>query len=98
MIWTVKFTRLTGKQARKMPLAIIENLGALVRDLTNYGPEADNWPNYGKLQGKQDCYHCHLRKGRPTYVAVWQVIDAEKGTIEVKYVGTHEGANYRRLC
>ena len=96
--WTVKFTSKAGKQAKKLPFDIIENLGVLVREITHYGPEVRNWPHYGKLKGKKDCYHCHLRPGRPTYVAVWQITDAEKAVIEVKYVGTHEGADYRRLC
>jgi len=96
--WTVKFSRKVGKQAKKLPFEIVEALGLLVRDLTHYGPETTGWPNYGKLQGKHDCFHCHLRKGRPTYVAVWQVIDREKRIIGVLYVGTHEGADYRRLC
>lgn len=86
------------KQAKKLPFEIVETLGLLIRDITHYGPESSNWPNYGKLQGKQDCYHCHLRKGRPTYVTVWQVTDGENRIVEVQYVGTHEGADYRRLC
>ncbi|NGX62310.1 MAG: hypothetical protein K940chlam9_01807 [Chlamydiae bacterium] len=28
-------------------------------------PDTPNWPNYGKL-GRMT-YHCHLKKGRPTY-------------------------------
>jgi hypothetical protein len=43
-------------------------------------------------------YHCHIKKGRPTYVVVWQVTDREIKIVEVKYVGTHEGADYRRIC
>jgi len=30
--------------------------------------------------------------------SVWQVTDVRKAVIEVKYVGTHEGADYRRVC
>ena len=56
------------------------------------GPVAGNWPNYGKLDDNR--HHCHLKKGRPTYVAVWWEVRQEKQTIEVAYVGTHEKAPY----
>lgn len=52
-----------------------------------------NWPNYGKLG--ENRHHCHLKKGRPTYVAVWEVAETgEIRLIEVTYVGTHERAPY----
>ena len=35
-----------------------------------------------------------LYEGRPTYVAVWEVIDKEIQLVEVSYVGTHEKAPY----
>jgi hypothetical protein len=50
------------------------------------------WPNYGKLS--QIRRHCHLKKGHPTYVAVWEVRDRQVQIIEVLYVGTHENAPY----
>lgn len=43
-------------------------------------------------KGKSSFHHCHLRKGKPTYVACWAVTNENK--IEVFYVGTHEGAPY----
>ena len=43
-------------------------------------------------------YHCHLKKGKPTYVAVWKVTDKENRPVEVRYVGTHEKADYERIC
>jgi hypothetical protein len=36
---------------------------------------------------------CHLKKGRPTYVACWTV-DKKNKVIEVYYAGTHEKAPY----
>ncbi len=36
----------------------------------------------------------HLKKGRPTYVAIWEVTDKEIRIIEVIYAGTHEKAPY----
>lgn len=55
------------------------------------GPERFQWPNYGDLNGN---YHCHLKKGKPTYVACWSVIDKKLKQIEIYYVGTHENAPY----
>ena len=39
-------------------------------------------------------HHCHIKKGRPTYVAVWEEMDGAIQLIEVTYVGTHEKAPY----
>ena len=64
----------------------------LVLELKNKGPERVDWPNYGKL-GKAT-FHCHLKKGKPTYVACWAILDGKLKQIEVYYVGTHEGAPY----
>jgi hypothetical protein len=35
-----------------------------------------------------------LKKGRPTYVAVWELKDKEICLVEVTYAGTHEKALY----
>ena len=64
----------------------------LVREIEQNGPVRGNWPNYGKL-GK-GLHHCHLKKGKPTYVAVWEEIEDEICVVEVIYVGTHEKAPY----
>ena len=98
MSWDVRFRSKVVKQIRKLPESLQMAVRFLVKDLQLNGPLAHYWPNFSRLQGPKDCYHCHLRKGRPTYVAVWQVIDKDLQMIEVKYVGTHEGADYRRLC
>lgn len=70
-------------------------LGLLIKDLTIKGPTVD-WPNYGKLHGKknEDKRHCHLKKGKPTFVCCWEVLDKNIRIIEVYYVGTHENAPY----
>ena len=39
-------------------------------------------------------HHCHLKRGRPTYVAVWDVHESKQRLIEVTYVGTHARAPY----
>jgi len=98
MSWDVKFTGKAEKQARNLPTKVRENLFALVLEIEKIGPARTSWPNYGKIKGKKDCYHCHLKKGKPTYVTVWKVKSKENKTVEVKYVGTHENADYERIC
>jgi hypothetical protein len=49
-------------------------------------------PNFSALSDNR--YHCHLKKGRPTFVAIWEVMDKEIKLIEVIYAGTHEKAPY----
>lgn len=92
MDWTVKFTVKAGKQAAKLPQAVHEALRLLVADIRAAGPVRGNWPNYGKLG--RDRHHCHLKKGRPTYVAVWQSEASAIRLVEVIYVGTHGKAPY----
>jgi mRNA-degrading endonuclease RelE of RelBE toxin-antitoxin system len=97
MVWEVLFPKRVMKQINGLPKEVKRAVRFLADDL-KAGPAAIQWPYFGKLKNTNNCYHCHLRKGRPTYVAVWQVIDKKAGKIEVLYVGTHEGADYRRLC
>ncbi len=76
--------------------SIIDVIDSLVLDLKQCGPMLVNWPNYGIIHEnkKQFYYHCHLRKGQPTYVACWNVVNEQDKTIEVFYVGSHENAPY----
>ena len=48
-------------------------------------------------KNKPAMFHCHLNKGKNRYVAVWRVQDFTITIMEMHYVGTHEGANYKRL-
>jgi hypothetical protein len=95
--WEVEITGRARKQQKALPANIKNALKLLRGDLRRYGPEADKWQNYSKLAGKKDYYHCHLNKGHPRYVAVWKVTDYEIKLMEVRYVGTHENADYRRI-
>jgi hypothetical protein len=81
-----------SKQLPALPVSVKKGLVALIREIECSGPVRGNWPNYARL-GK-DKYHCHLKKGKPTYVAVWDVVDRESRLVEVSYVGTHEKAPY----
>lgn len=92
--WTVTSTKV-DKQAVKLSEKVLLQLKLLFMDLTSNGPAAIDWPNYGKLRGqKGDKRHCHLQKGKPTYVCCWEVLDKKRKIIEVYYVGTHEKAPY----
>ena len=66
MPWDVRFSRKVAKQIWELPEPVQMAVRFLVKDLQLNGPVARTWPNFGKLQGRTGCYHCHLRKGRPT--------------------------------
>ncbi len=90
-------TAKVGKQIEKLPEDAYSSLQLLFVDLQNKGPNPGvHWPNYSKLRGTKkniDQRHCHILKGRPTYVSCWEVFQTEK-MIKVYYVGTHEKAPY----
>jgi mRNA-degrading endonuclease RelE of RelBE toxin-antitoxin system len=92
MKWTVTISRRAQKQLGRLPEAVVKNLVALIREIEVSGPVRGNWPNYSALG--QDRHHCHLKKGRPTYVAVWEVRDKEIRLVEITYAGAHEDAPY----
>ena len=92
MSWQVVFGRRVQRAQAKLPVSILEILTLLAREIEIMGPVRGNWPNYGKLSPGR--HHCHLKKGRPTYVAVWEEKNSEIRLIEVTYVGTHEKAPY----
>jgi hypothetical protein len=75
-----------------VPESATKKLVALILDIENNGPIRGNWPNFSAL-GK-GLYHCHIKKGKSTYVAVWEVKDKEIKLVEVIYAGTHEKAPY----
>ena len=92
MNWAVVSKKKVKKQVAKLPVGIKERLFALLLEMEKAGPVRGNWPNYGKIGN--DRHHCHLKKGTPTYVAVWDVVDNRIKLIEVIYVGSHEKAPY----
>lgn len=92
MEWIVQLTGRANKQALKLPRGVAERLLLLMEEIRRSGPVRGNWPNYGKLADGR--HHCHLKKGKPTYVAVWEERDREIRLIEVTYAGTHEKAPY----
>ncbi|WP_277058412.1 cytotoxic translational repressor of toxin-antitoxin stability system [Trichlorobacter lovleyi] len=92
MTWIVKLARTADKQKNKLSKPVRQSLFALIGDIEKGGPVRGDWPNYGKLTGNR--HHCHIKKGQPTYVVVWEVQDKTIKLVEVTYVGTHEKAPY----
>jgi len=93
MEWRVDYSKKAAKQFKDLPSKAQAMMTALRKDMEMNGPNRGNWPNYSKLDGNK--FHCHLnKKGRPTWVAVWEVVDKSVRIIEVRYVGTREGAPY----
>jgi hypothetical protein len=92
MKWQVVLTSKADKQAGRLPRAVLDRLFTLMEEIRQVGPVRGNWPNYSKLaEGR---HHCHLKKGKQTYVAVWEERDKQIRLIEVIYAGTHEKAPY----
>ena len=94
--WTIRTAKTVVKQVEKLSEKVKLQLRFIFMDLAVKGPALSDWPNYNKLYGKKgiDKRHCHLQKGKPTYVCCWEVIDKKRKIIEVYYVGTHEKAPY----
>ncbi|MDR1044839.1 MAG: cytotoxic translational repressor of toxin-antitoxin stability system [Candidatus Adiutrix sp.] len=98
--WEIKFSNKARKQKELLPDDISPILDALTYELKTEGPERRNWPHCGNIKGqgkKTDMRHCHLNKSRPVYVVVWVVVDNDVQIMEVRYVGPHEHADYRRI-
>ena len=64
MAWTILLTANVRQRIKKLPKGIEEIFKLLLAEMKLSGPVRADWPNYGKL--REDCHHCHLRKGRPT--------------------------------
>jgi mRNA-degrading endonuclease RelE of RelBE toxin-antitoxin system len=92
MSWTVKLTNRAAKQYKKLPKIVRDNIDALMMEMRVAGPVRGNWQNYSKLSDTE--HHCHIKKGKPTYVAVWREDKEEIRLVEVIYAGTHEKAPY----
>jgi len=89
-MWQVTLSNDAHKAIGRLPRLAQGRAFALIKEIEVMGPIRGGWPNYGKLPGGK--HHCHIKKGRPTYVMVWRVVDIQ--TVEVIYIGTHERAPY----
>lgn len=93
-IWTVNIVGQAKRSAKTLSKQAAASFSFLFMELRAKGPYRSNWPNYTKTKGKIEDYHCHIEKGRPTYVACWRIIDKKQKIIEAYYAGTHEKAPY----
>ena len=98
MEWVVYVSSGAQKQIKQLHNEdLLSGIRSLMCCLKIKGPiPGKQWPNYSKLRGNrsEDKRHCHVLKGKPTYVCCWEVINKKKRIIEVYYVGTHEKAPY----
>jgi phage-related protein len=92
MAWQVIVSGRAEKQIAGLPLNVRQRLYYLLAEIEQAGPVRGNWPNYSKLNPGR--HHCHIKKGRPCYVAIWEADDSSIKLVEVTYVGTHEKAPY----
>lgn len=98
LTWTVVFSRSAKKQYEKFKRngsrrpSVVDVIDLLAINLKMKGPHLIDWPKYGPLE--RNVFHCHLLRGKPTYVACWRMTSKTKKEIEVYYVGTHEKAPY----
>lgn len=94
-MWSVVITRKAAKQLQRLPIFIQERFDLLTKELEVRGLLVGRWSHFDKLRvAGKDVYHCHIKSGRPTYIACWEVMDKQMRMIEVYYVGTHENAPY----
>jgi mRNA-degrading endonuclease RelE of RelBE toxin-antitoxin system len=90
--WHVRLSKKVEKSLGKLPKPVLQTLTALMGQIEKSGPVRGDWPNYGKLGHKR--HHCHIKKGKTTYVAVWEELTSGIQIVEVTYAGTHEKAPY----
>jgi mRNA-degrading endonuclease RelE of RelBE toxin-antitoxin system len=92
MAWIVNFSKKVEKQYDSLPRVVQDRMNLLAAEIETLGPVRGNWKNYSKLGNR--LHHCHIKTGKPTYVAVWEEVDDVIRLVEVQYVGTHEKAPY----
>jgi mRNA-degrading endonuclease RelE of RelBE toxin-antitoxin system len=92
MAWIVNFSKKVVKQYDALPRVVQDRMNLLAAEIETLGPVRGNWKNYSKLGNQK--HHCHIKTGKPTYVAVWEEVDDVIRLVEVQYVGTHEKAPY----
>ncbi len=96
--WTVTFSNRASKERKKMPPKIQVLVDLIALEIEKVGPQRTNWQNYGPLKKTgnipERAFHCHLKRGKPTYVSCWWTVDKKNKHVEIFYVGTHEKAPY----
>jgi mRNA-degrading endonuclease RelE of RelBE toxin-antitoxin system len=70
MTWIVNVKKKAQKSFHCLPPKARIAFRILLEEIEKMGPIRGNWPHYGKLSKNR--HHCHLKKGKPTYVAIWE--------------------------
>jgi len=92
--WTLHIIGQAKKAGKSLSKSAVKSYSFLLIELEELGPYRSDWPNYTKMKGLDNDYHCHIEKGRPTYVACWRILNKKQRILEVYYAGTHEKAPY----
>lgn len=96
--WSVYLNNFSVKSRKRLTAGVRCQLDLLLKELEVLSPNRSNWKNYSQLKkGPQipaNSHHCHIKKGKPTYVVCWRLVSKTTKEIEVFYVGTHENAPY----
>ena len=95
--WRVDFASSAEKQKQKLSGNLRDVLYALKHDLEQKGPVQTSRRNYSQIVNAVNFHRCHINSGRPRYVVVWKVIDLKEQSIEIRFVGPHGSANYKRF-
>ena len=81
-LWHVSLSTKADKQAKRMKKDVLDRLTKLLKSIEIKGPIQKEWPHFSSLEKSKlvpkDSYHCHIKRGRPTYVACWQEVDKKK--------------------
>lgn len=77
-MWKIEISSNARKQIKKLPEKVKDLLDFLLEEIEIRGPIRKNWPHFSPLTKKKgkipaNAYHCHIKKGRPTYVACWKI-------------------------
>lgn len=99
--WTVEYSSQAKKQIKRLfkeHQNVYAAAAALTKEIALKGPYRSNWPHYGPLKKgngiPDNSFHCHIKSGKPTYVACWTIENKKIKIVEIYYVGTHEKAPY----
>ncbi len=95
MVYTILLSSKAEKQITRLPAPVQKKINQLLDEIQETGPIRRNWSNFSQIYPKKDNkYHCHLKKGNPTYVACWNQPPGTQKTVKFNYIGTHEKAPY----
>lgn len=81
--WAVHIIGQAEKVGKALSKSAAKSYLFLLTELEELGPYRSDWPNYSKMKGLEDNYHCHIEKGRPAYVACWRIINKKQKILEV---------------